>query len=172
MSSSNRSAGFSPRGALAYVKEHGVVLESARGPVPALAHAVAGGTFRGSWWSHPKGREIFRATRAVRDSPDVVVCRLIDGKITYVHRVLWPALVRLASFVQASRLAAIREVHTPSGAHRLVTVPFPGWVPQEIELAAQHLSEDEAREQLGEWFASRATSERAKTSRPRRRSRR
>ncbi len=82
--------------AIACVCRHGVVLESGIGPVPSLAEAVAGGPIRGSGWGHAQGREIFAVTRAVRDCPDVLVCRLVDGKITYVHRRLWPALVRLA----------------------------------------------------------------------------
>ncbi|MFI4945383.1 MAG: hypothetical protein ACHP85_19090, partial [Burkholderiales bacterium] len=82
---------MSPKQALAFVKKHGVVLQAARGPVPSLAEAVAGEPFRGSWWGHPKGQAIFRAAEAVADSPDVLVCKLIDGKVTFVHRRLWPA---------------------------------------------------------------------------------
>jgi hypothetical protein len=36
----------------------------------------------GSWWGHAKGHEIFWLTRAVRDSGDVLVCRLVGGKVT------------------------------------------------------------------------------------------
>src|ERR1700704_3942153 len=115
----------SPEGALAFVDEHGVVLESGRGPVPSLAEAIAGKAIRGTWWKHPKGRAIFRATRAVRDFDDVLVCRLLGGKITYVHRRLWPALVRLAEEIGPGRLDAIREAHTKSGAHKLVRMAFP-----------------------------------------------
>src|ERR1700756_1855901 len=73
----------------------------------------------GGWWGHARGKEIFWLTRAVRDSPDVLVCRLVTGKVTYVHRRLWPALVRLARAFAQSDLAALREVHTASGAHAL-----------------------------------------------------
>ena len=54
------------RQALAFVRQHGVVLEAAFGPVPSLAEVIAGGPVRGSWWSHPKSHEIFAVTRAVR----------------------------------------------------------------------------------------------------------
>ena len=56
------------RQALALVRKHGVVLEAAQGPVPSLAELVAGEPVRGSWLSHPKGREIFAVTRAIRDA--------------------------------------------------------------------------------------------------------
>ncbi|MBI1815114.1 MAG: hypothetical protein HYR72_09060 [Deltaproteobacteria bacterium] len=135
--------------ALAFVAEHGVVLESARGPVPNLAQAIAGEPIRGSWWGHPRGNAIHNATCAVRDSPDVLVCRLIGGKITYVHRRLWPALVRLASQFKPAQLAAIREQHTASGKHRVVTTTFPRWVTPEIRAAAARLSKEAARQLLG-----------------------
>jgi hypothetical protein len=142
----------SPKGALAFVEEHGGVLASGRGPVPSLVKAIAGESIRGTWWGHPKGRAIFRATRAVRDSTDVLVCRLLGGKVTYVHRRLWPALVRLADEIGPTRLDAIREEHTKSGEHKLVTMTFPQWVPTEVKKAAEKLSEVDARSQCGDWL--------------------
>ncbi len=65
---------MTPRQAIAVVRKHGVVLEAAAGPVPSLAHAVAGEPLRGNWWAHPRSREIFALTRAVRDSDEVLVC--------------------------------------------------------------------------------------------------
>lgn len=140
------------RQALAFIRKHGVVLEGAQGPVPSLAGAVAGAPIRGSWWSHPKSREIFAVTRAVRDSGDVLVCRLIEGKVTYVHRRLWPALVRVAGRFPAGRLSQVREVHTSSGRHVVSEVPFPDWVPPSDRAAAQSLSEEAALQELAEWI--------------------
>lgn len=147
-----RTIALSKEEALAFVEAHGVVLESGRGPVASLVEAIVREPIRGSWWGHPKGREIFRATRAVRDSPDILVCRLIDAKITYVHRRLWPALVRLADDIGPERLEAIREEHTATGAHRLVRTPYPQWVPPEVRKTAARLPEAAARGQLGEWL--------------------
>ena len=135
-----------------FLNECGVVLESGRGPRPNLAEAVAGEPIRGNWWGHKKGREIFRATRAARDSDEVLVCRLVDGKITYVHRRLWPAIVRLAQFLDKNRISALREEHSSSGAHRVRTIPFPLWVPGDVRKTAQSLSEEDACLQLGEWI--------------------
>lgn len=142
---------MTPKDALAFVQKHGVVLESARGPVPDLAAAVVGGPIQGSWWGHRKGREIFRLTRLLRDAPDVLVCRLVNGKITYVHRRLWPALARLAHRFPAAHLAALREVHTARG-HALRRVPFPDWVPADIQGAAEGMTEAEAAAALGPWL--------------------
>lgn len=130
--------------ALAFVKANGVVLESGRGPVPNLAEAIAGAPIRGSWWPHPMANAIFRCSRAVRDSPDVLVCRLVGGKVTYVHRRLWPALVRLAGRFSADQLAVIDEVHTPSGGHKINVTRFRAWVPQDVAQAAARLTVEDA----------------------------
>jgi hypothetical protein len=134
--------------ALAFVKKHGIVLESARGRVPSLAGEVAGEPMRGSWWAHPKGNEIFRLSRAIRESPEVLVCRIVGGKVTYVHRRLWPALVLLADRFPRKSLAAIKEVHTSAGKHKLLLTPFPDWVPKEVLRAAHQLKEQQATSQL------------------------
>ena len=133
---------------LDWVREQGVVMQSARGPVPSLAERVAGAPIRGSWWSHPSGHEIFRVLNEVRASPDVVAVRLINGKVTLIHRRLWPALVRAAERFPPQRLAAIDEVHTASGAHRTMGIPFPDWVPAEDASAAALLTLDEALAEL------------------------
>ena len=137
------------RQALAFVCQHGVVLEAAQGPVPSLAAAIAGEPVRGSWWSHPKRDEIFAVTRAIRDSEDILVCRLVKGKVTFVHRRLWPALVRAAGRLPSDRLAKVREVHTRSGRHTTIEVPFPEWVPPDVSEAARRLPEEEALAELG-----------------------
>lgn len=102
----------------------------------------------GSWWAHPKANKIFRLSRAIRRSPDVLVCRLVEGKITYVHRRMWPALVRVAGRFSKPRLAAVKEVHTPTGKHKLLVTPFPEWVPKEVLRVAQKLTEKEAASQF------------------------
>jgi len=141
----------SPRQALAFVKRHGVVLQAARGPVPSLAEAIAGGPIRGGWWGHPKGREIFRVCEALCDSPEVLVCKLVDGKVTYVHRRLWPALVKLAARLRKEKLARVWNEHTPTGAHRARRLPFPEWVPGEVTRQAQRLTIAEAERILAPW---------------------
>ncbi len=123
---------------------------SARGPVPNLAEAIVGETIRGSWWSHPRSHEIAHLYGAVSDAEDVLVCRLVDGKVTFVHRRIWPALVRLSGRLPRRRLAAVREEHTDSGKHRVVEKAYPRWVPKEVARRASGLSDEEAIALLGE----------------------
>ena len=103
--------------ALAFVREHGVVLLAAKGPAPRLTEAIIGEPIKGSWWAHPRSHFIFSVLNGVTASDDVLACRLMDGKITLVHRRLWPALVRLAERFHPEHLARVREEHTPSGRH-------------------------------------------------------
>jgi hypothetical protein len=133
---------------LAVLREHGMLLASAKGPIPNVAELVAEEPISGSWWAHERSHEIFSVLNELADSPDVVRLRLIEGKITLVHRRLWPAMVRLSDRFPAAALAAIEEEHTPSGAHRKIEIPFPDWVPPDVIREATRLSEQEALAQL------------------------
>ena len=138
--------------AIRFVETHGIVLESAHGSLPCLVEEIAGERIRGSWWSHPKAHTIHRLTGDVRSSDLVHVCRLVEGKVTLVHRRIWPALVRLAHRLPKERLAAIREIHTETGRHVVREIPFPEWVPPEVMEEAQALEEDAAASALGQWL--------------------
>lgn len=145
--------------AIELVRRQGVVLESAAGSAPSLAEVVAGEPIRGSWWGHPRSHRIFAATRAVRASPEVLVCRLVDGKVTFVHRRLWPALVRLSHRLPHERLAQVLERHTGSGKHVVEERPFPEWVPAAVSAQAASLSEDEAAQEVAAAVEPAATRE-------------
>jgi hypothetical protein len=135
--------------ALRFVEKHGIVLESARhASVLSLAQAIAGGPIRGSWWSHPEGPAIFAVTRALREAPEVLVCRIVDGKVSFAHERIWPALVRLADRFPRRDLARVRETHTASGAHRVENVAFPKWVPAATAAAAERMTDADARATL------------------------
>jgi hypothetical protein len=126
------------------------VLASARGSVPSIAEAVAGEPIVGSWWAHPRGKAIFEALSSIDDSTDIRCFKLVDGKITFAHRRVWPALVRLGrdGVLAAEQLAAIQQEHMPSGEHRNVITPFPLWVDDVTAHAADRLTTDAAREQV------------------------
>ena len=135
--------------ALAFVKERGLVLVSAKGPVPRLTEVIAGEPIKGSWWGHPRGQQIFAILETITDSEDVLVCRLLKGKITLVHRRLWPAVVRLADRFPPDQIAQVRQEHTASGRHVNKEVPFPRWVPAVVLKQAKSMSEADAIAALG-----------------------
>lgn len=138
--------------ALAFITGHGVVLESAQGPVPNIVEAIVGEPVRGSWWGHPKSHAIYGVIQAVRDHPEILVCRLVRGKVTYIHQSLWPPVARSASALDVQYTAAIQEEHTASSAHRVIETPFSDWIPNWVNDAAQILSRDEAINSVGLWI--------------------
>jgi len=137
------------REALDFVERQGIVLVSGKSRrVFTLVEALAGEPVKGSWWSHPQARRIFAALSEVVESPDVKMFRLVDDKVTLVHRRLWPALVALADEVGKRRLTSVAQEHTQSGKHRSVRVPFPKWVPKDVAAVAKRISREAAREAL------------------------
>jgi hypothetical protein len=140
---------FTAEEALAFVRENGVVLASAKGTVPRLTEAIIGESIKGSWWTHAQSRHIYAILGAVTGSDQILVCRLINGKVTLVHRRLWPSLVRVASRFAPEQLAQVRDEHTPSGRHVNHEVPFPQWVPPEVMEQAKVIGEKEALVALG-----------------------
>jgi hypothetical protein len=136
-------------GALAFVRAHGVVLVSAKGPVPTLTWEIAGEPIRGSWWGHPQGKQIFAVLQQVNEHEDILVCRLVDDKLTLVHRRLWPALAAAAPGIAASRLCRVTQEHTPSGRHVNRETPFPEWLPPDAAREALGITREAALAALG-----------------------
>jgi hypothetical protein len=63
---------------------------------PCAVTLVTGESLSRSWWSHPLGHEIFRAVSEIAGHRDILVSKLLDGKVTFVHRRLWPAVLAVA----------------------------------------------------------------------------
>jgi hypothetical protein len=133
---------------MAVLTEQGMLLESARGPLPNAAELVAGEPIAGSWWSHAASHAIYRTITEIGASPDVVRLRLVNRKITLVHCRLWPALARVSASFPASALSALTDEHTKSGAHRTLEQAFPEWLPAGVASAGRRLSAEEAFAEL------------------------
>jgi hypothetical protein len=67
--------------------------------LPSVTGLVTGERLRGSWWSHPKAQIIFQINEQLDDHADVMMARLISGKVTFVHKKMWPALLAIGSGV-------------------------------------------------------------------------
>lgn len=81
------------RAVRAALRESGLLLMQDK-RIRSVVGVFTGETVAGSWWSHPRAQEIFRCLGSLED--DAIVCRLIAGKVTYVHRRLEPALRAVA----------------------------------------------------------------------------
>lgn len=134
--------------AMAFLEARGVVRMAGKGEGPSLAEAIAGEPIQGSWWGHAAGKRIFQIASQLDDRDDVLLCRLLGGKVTLVHRRLWAAIARLANELPPERIARVRQEHTESGAHRKTEEPFPSWVPPDVLAKAARLSIEEARAML------------------------
>lgn len=83
------------RSSLAHLKARGLLmLHDAQ--LPSVSAMVAGGPIRGSWWGHPLGGSIFMVAERLADHRDVMICKLVGSKVTYVHCGLWPDLLAVA----------------------------------------------------------------------------
>jgi hypothetical protein len=77
--------------------------------LPNVVTLVTGQPLSSSWWSHPKGRLIFAVLSELSEHPDVLFTKLLYGKVTLVHRKLWPALVAVAEERAPWQLRALSE---------------------------------------------------------------
>ncbi len=143
---------MTPRQVMDFIRYHGVVLQSAKGLEPSLAARIAGGPIHGSWWGHPMSHEIFALIQNVHESKAAVVCTLARGKITYIHRHLWPAFVRMARRFPGHALDKVHEVHLPSGRHQRQDIPFPDWVPESVLNSAKRISAQDAAAEIHVWL--------------------
>jgi hypothetical protein len=62
---------------------------------------------RGSWWSHPAANEIYGILQDVEADPDLVSTKLLSGKVTFVHRRLWPALLAVVTAREAWQVTGL-----------------------------------------------------------------
>jgi len=113
------------RAAAAFVRERGMVMESARSSLPALTEAIAGREIRGSWMAD---REVFRIYRILRGMPahGIVSAPLVEGKDTLFTPVLGPAVERVATDPERRTRAAAAS--TPLARRLLAAVERDGEV--------------------------------------------
>jgi hypothetical protein len=96
-----------PAQALALLrKERVLTLVPARAGTTSIVEAVVGGKISGSWWGHEKGKLIFRLCEALEGSGEALVAKVVAGKVTFVHRALWPAFYRVVTDGDFERAAA------------------------------------------------------------------
>ena len=74
----------------------GLLLE-ADAELPSVTREIVVGPIKGSWWGHPRGREIYAVSRALHEHGDVLATKLVNAKITFVHRSEWGALWSIAN---------------------------------------------------------------------------
>lgn len=80
---------------LGELERHGLLLQQDQA-LPNVVEIVTGETLRSSWWKHPRARDVFCVLSELAEHRDVLFTKLVGGKVTLVHRALWPALAAVA----------------------------------------------------------------------------
>lgn len=135
---------MSYRSVVTELERHGLLLQQDKS-VMSVVGLITGEVLSTSWWSHPRAQEIF--TTLQRLESVALPTRLVAGKVTLVHRKLWPALLTVATsnepwqrdvanatapkVIQERLLAVAKEVHTESGRHEVVFEPWRTWAKRE-----------------------------------------
>jgi hypothetical protein len=65
--------------------------------LPSVVGIITGERLTTSWWNHPKAHEIFHCLAQLAEDANVLVSRLIGGKVTYIDRRLWAAFLAVAT---------------------------------------------------------------------------
>ena len=105
--------------------------------LPSVVGIITGESLSSSWWSHKRGQDIFNCLNSIEDV--AISTRLIGGKVTFVHRRLWPALLGVAMSrsewqlppanaktkdLQERLTVFTEEVHTETGRHEMRLQPW------------------------------------------------
>lgn len=80
----------------AALERHGMLLLHDR-VRPSVTTLVAGEAIRGSWWAHPRGNEIYHLALAFEHGAGALSLKLVNAKVTFVHRRLWPLVLAATS---------------------------------------------------------------------------
>ena len=81
---------------LSLLAERGLLLVQDK-QLPNVVSLLTGESVKGSWWSHPRSQLIFDVLSQLAGHDDVLFVKLLRGKVTLVHRTLWPALIAAVS---------------------------------------------------------------------------
>jgi hypothetical protein len=84
----------------------GLLLQHDRA-LPSVTALVAGQPIAGSWWGHPRGQDIYALLVALESGAGALSPKLINGKVTFVHERLWPALLGVLDSRRSGERAAL-----------------------------------------------------------------
>ena len=115
--------------------------------LPSVTGLVTGEPIRGSWWGHPQSHAIFAVVEQMEGYGQALQTKLVSGKVTFVHRSLWPAVAGTGSAKDSWQVDGLSREEE----QLLQTVEDAGWVrtdepeglaplePQTVRKAAKRL---------------------------------
>jgi len=114
------------------ILKFGFLLESDP-KLPSVCTLITGAPLRGSWWSHPLAQTIFQVNQKLEDHRDVLLTKLVSGKVTFVHRDLWPEVLAIGTAQEAWQMEglsasarALLKTVEETGALRTDKIGLPG----------------------------------------------
>jgi hypothetical protein len=84
----------------------GVLLESDP-RLPSVTGLIVGHPLWGSWWGHPSGPRIWGVLKKFCRRREVLTTKLVSGKVTFVHRRLWPQLLAVSTSKEEWQTASL-----------------------------------------------------------------
>lgn len=131
--------------ALQTLRRLGLLLETdAR--LPSVASLIAGEPVSGSWWSHAFAQKIFTTLGQFADHRDVMFTKLISGKVTLVHRKLWPEIFAIGTARAPWQMNGLSksarnllEMIDEQGSLRTDQIAWPKWEAEKPGEAARQL---------------------------------
>ena len=88
--------------------DHGLLLMT-DSALPSVASLVSGEPITGSWWGHPRGRDIFAVVCEMADHADVLIAKLVSGKVTFIHRKHWAAVITIGKAGEAWQMVRLSK---------------------------------------------------------------
>lgn len=99
------------------LEKQGILLQTDTA-LPNVAGLLAGEPIKGSWWVHPHANKIFAGLNRLADHEDVLFTKLVSGKVTLIHRRLWPDFLSLATAREAWQKGGL----SPAAKYLLETI--------------------------------------------------
>lgn len=85
------------------------LLLSSDSKFPSVSDLVIGPGVNGPWWSHPNAHEMYRLVCELSSHPDVLTAKLISGKVTLIHRSMWPAVFAIGTAREPWQMSALTK---------------------------------------------------------------
>lgn len=64
---------------------------------PNIVSKIVGEKIAGSWWGHPLANPIYNGLGWLEHNHNILIIKLLDGKVTYVHESLFPDIYSIVS---------------------------------------------------------------------------
>ncbi|MER9056730.1 hypothetical protein [Mesorhizobium sp. M0910] len=135
-----------------YLESQGLIPLSPAEGLVSLVDLILGPGVTGNWWSHHRANDAYNAYSALANDPDVIVIKLIDYKVTLIHRSLWACVFKIA--LDNKRIRWRRSFLSPDGLRLFNLVERAGLVALDfivIDLEMPRKTLTKERKKLEEW---------------------